>query len=77
MENDQNLKFPPSVRIGLCSYDYLHTVPLGGKSSICYRSIDGNLIENKKSTKFGPSFTEGDLIGVELKIGAPHKHPVK
>lgn len=44
---------------------------------MCYRSIDGNLIENKKSAKFGPSFSEGDLIGVELKIGPPHKHPVK
>jgi hypothetical protein len=35
------------------------------------------LIENKKSKKFGPSFTEGDLIGVEVKIAPPHKYPVK
>jgi len=44
---------------------------------VCYRSLDGDLIQNKKAAKFGPSYEEGDLIGVEVKIGAPHKHPVK
>lgn len=38
------MKFTPSVRIGLCPYDYLQTIPLGGKESVCYRSIDGDLI---------------------------------
>lgn len=71
------MKFTPSVRIGLCPYDYLHTIPLGGKESVCYRSIDGDLIQNKKAVKFGPTYGEGDLIRVEVKIGAPHKHPVK
>lgn len=63
------------MRIGLCSYDYSHTIPLGGKDSVCYRSIDGNIVENKKATKFGSAFKVGDLIGVRLTIGAPHKHP--
>jgi hypothetical protein len=76
-DNDQNLTYPPSVRIGLCPSDYPHTIPLGGKGSVCYRSIDGNLIENKKPTNFGAQFQEGDLIGLHLKIGPPHKHPVK
>lgn len=44
---------------------------------MCYRSIDGYLIENKKAIKFGEPFAVGDLIGVRLIIGAPHKHPVK
>ena len=58
------MKFPSSIRIGLCPYDYSHTIPLGGKESVCYRSIDGDLIENKKAVKFGPTYGEGDLIGV-------------
>lgn len=77
LQNDSNLKFPPSIRIGLCPHDYPHTIPLGGKESFCYRSIDGELIENKRKLKFGPTYGEGDLIGVEVKIGAPHKNPVK
>ena len=71
------MKFPPSIRIGLCPYDYSHTIPLGGKESVCYRSLDGDLIQNKKAAKFGPTYEDGDLIGIEVKIGAPHKHPVK
>jgi hypothetical protein len=50
---------------------------MGGKNSIGYRSTDGMLISNKKAEKFGQSYGEGDIIGVEVNIASPHKYPVK
>jgi hypothetical protein len=50
---------------------------MGGKNSIGYRSTDGMLISHKKAEKFGQSYGEGDIIGVEVNIASPHKYPAK
>jgi hypothetical protein len=68
------IKNQPSLRIGICPFDYPKNTPLGQDTSIGYKMSNGKLVHGGYEYEGGEPFCEGDIIGLGLKFSPPYKY---
>lgn len=64
-----------AVRIGLCPHSFNPSFPLGYGESISYKSADGSIVTRGQKVESGPSYGNGDVIGICMKISPAEKVP--
>lgn len=60
--------------MGVCVNNYDTAYPLGCNDSIAYKSQDGSVICASEFVGKGEAYSEGDVIGVCMRISSPKKH---
>lgn len=69
------LKNRPSLRLGVCNYNFNSSFPLGWEDSVGYKSSDGAIFHNGELAYKGADYQIGDIMGVSLKMSPPYRHP--
>lgn len=74
-KKDKKPLYSSAVRFGICPHSFNPSFPLGYGESISYKSVDGSIITRGQKVEAAPSYGNGDIIGICMKISPPEKVP--
>lgn len=73
-KKDKKTSYPSAARVGISVNNFDTAYPLGCSESIGYKSKDGSIIYNNECIGKAEPYSNGDVIGVCMRLAPPKKH---